>query len=65
MSEVKGIARLCDSLCPICVNARDKAPWLKPLVKAEYYTICRTAEFLRISWPCLSRMKQTGKKPWE
>jgi len=65
MSEVKGFGRLCDSKCPICVNARGKANWLKPVVKAEYYTICKLAKALRIPWPCLSREKQTGKKPWE
>ena len=63
---VTGMGKFCDSICPICVNARGKAGWLKPVVKAAYYCFCgKPAKFLRIPSPCTSREKQTGKKPWE
>ena len=64
-NQVKGIGKVCESICPICVAARGKAEWLKPVVKAEYYSVCKLMGLLRIPWPCLSREKQTGKKPWE
>lgn len=46
--EVKGIGKFCDSICPICVAARGRAPWLKPLVKAEYYSIGKLMGLLRV-----------------
>jgi len=65
-NEVKGIGKFCESTCPICVAARGKAKWLKPLVKVAYYCLCgKPAMFLRIPTPCTSRERQTGKKPWE
>jgi len=65
MSEVKGIGNICESRCPICKAGRTNAPWLKPVMKAEYYTVAQLMKLLRIPWPCISREKQTGKKPWE
>ena len=62
---VTGIAKFCDSFCPICVSARGKRPWLKPVVKAEYYSVSKLMDILKIPWPCQSREKQTGNKPWE
>ena len=50
---------------PICVSARGKASWLKPVLKVEYYSVSKLMDILRIPWPCRSREKQTGKKPWE
>ena len=65
-NQVTGIGRFCESTCPICLAARGKAPWLKPLVKGAYYCFCgKPAMFLKIPTPCTSREKQTGKKPWE
>jgi hypothetical protein len=63
--EVRGIAKACDSNCPICVGARGSKPWLKSVVKAEYYIICKPVSTLGIPWPCAEREKQTGKKPWQ
>ena len=63
--DVKGIGRFCDSICPICKAARGKASWLQPVVKAEYYSVSKLMDLLRVPWPCRSREKQTGKKPWE
>lgn len=64
--QVTGIGRFCDSICPICVTARERATWLKPVVKCAYYCFCgKPAMFLGIPSPCTSREKQTGKKPWE
>jgi hypothetical protein len=63
--QVTGVGKFCDSICPICLWARGKAPWLKPIVKAEYYSVGRLMGLLRIPWPCVSRERQTGKKPWE
>jgi len=63
--QVKGIGKFCDSVCPICIAARGKMPWLKPVVKAEYYSVCKLMGFFRVPWPCLIRERQTGKKPWE
>ncbi len=65
MSEVKGVGKFCDSICPICTAARKNAGWLKPVMKAEYYSVGQLMKVLRIPWPCISREKQTGKKPWE
>jgi len=63
---VKGIGRICDASCPVCVAARGNAKWLQPIVKLAYYCFCgKPALFLRIPTPCTSREKQTGKKPWE
>ncbi|HUV55972.1 MAG TPA: hypothetical protein VMV84_01940 [Dehalococcoidales bacterium] len=65
-NQVEGMGGFCDSICPICVAARDKAKWLRPLVKLAYYCFCgKPAMFLRIPSPCTSREKQTGRKPWE
>ncbi|MFW6125687.1 MAG: hypothetical protein ACOC58_01155 [Chloroflexota bacterium] len=64
-TQVTGIGRYCDSTCPICVSARGRASWLKPVVKGEYYSVAKLMGLLRIPWPCRSREKQTGKKPWE
>jgi hypothetical protein len=64
-AEVTGIGKFCDSQCPICVAARGKAGWLKPVLKAEYYTLARFMRMLHVTLPCTSREKQTGKKPWE
>jgi hypothetical protein len=65
-ATVTGMGKFCDSICPICVNARKNAGWLKPPVKFMYNFVCgRPMRFLRISSPCVSREKQTGKKPWE
>ena len=64
-AEVKGIGRFCDSMCPICRAGRGKAPWLKPVIKAEFSTVGKLMGALRIPWPCVSRERQTGKKPWE
>jgi hypothetical protein len=64
--EVTGIAKFCDSVCPICVAARGRATWLRPVVKLAYYCFCgKPARLLRIATPCTEREKQTGKKPWE
>jgi hypothetical protein len=63
--KVKGIGRFCESYCPFCVPARGKLPWLKPVVKAEYYSVGQLMGLIRVPWPCRSREKQTGKKPWE
>jgi hypothetical protein len=63
--QVTGIAKFCDSICPICRSARNRAPWLKPVIKAEYYSVSKLMDILRIPWPCRAREKQTGKKPWE
>ncbi len=66
MSEVKGIGRFCDSVCPICVASRGRAKWLAPFVKFMYYCVCgKPARFLGIPTPCTSREEQTGRKPWE
>jgi hypothetical protein len=65
VNEVKGIGKFCDSICPICTSARKNAGWLKPVQKAEYYTVGQLMKTLRVPWPCISREKQTGKKPWE
>ncbi len=64
-SEVTGIGKMCDSGCPICVAARGNAKWLRPVLKAEYYTLGKLMGLLHVPWPCVSREKQTGKKPWE
>ena len=64
-AEVTGIGNVCESQCPICVAARGKAGWLKPVLKAEYYTLAKLMSLLRVPLPCTSREKQTGKKPWE
>ncbi|MFC1985549.1 hypothetical protein ACFLWC_00970 [Chloroflexota bacterium] len=65
-NQVEGIGNFCESVCPICVAARGKAKWLSPVVKAAYYCVCgKPAMALRITTPCVSREKQTGKKPWE
>lgn len=64
--QVEGIARFCDSVCPICVACRERARWLQPLVKLAYYCFCgKPAMLLRIPTACTSRERQTGKKPWE
>jgi hypothetical protein len=65
MSEVKGIGNICESHCPICKAARTNATWLQPVQKVEYYTVAQLMKLLRVPWPCISREKQTGKKPWE
>lgn len=66
MDDVKGIGRLCDQVCPVCVACRNRAKWLQPFVKFMYFYVCgRPARFLRVPTPCTSREKQTGKKPWE
>jgi hypothetical protein len=64
-SQVNGTGRFYDSICPICASVRGQRVWLKPLVKAEYYSLGKLIGLLRIPWPCISREKQTGKKPWE
>ncbi len=64
-AEVKGIGRICDSECGICRAARGNARWLRPVLKAEYYTLAQLMKLLHVPWPCISRQKQTGKKPWE
>ena len=64
-AQVKGIGKFCDSMCPICKAARGKCSWLRPVLKGEYYTLARLMRLLRVSLPCTSREKQTGKKPWE
>ena len=62
-NQVEGIGNICESVCPICVAARGKAGWLKPLVKFMYYCVCgKPPMFLRIPTPCTSREKQTGEK---
>ena len=63
--EIKGIGKFCDSICPICIAARGRMPWLKPVLKVLYYTLARFMRFLHVMMPCTSREKQTGKKPWE
>ena len=64
--QVTGLGKWCDSWCPICVTARGRATWLKPLVKVAYYCFCgKPPSVLRIPTPCTSRERQTGKKPWE
>lgn len=64
-SQVKGIGRICDSGCGICRAARGNAKWLKPVLMLEYYTLGKLMCLLHIPWPCVSRQKQTGKRPWE
>lgn len=63
--ELTGAAKLCDSGCPICKAARGEAKCLRLVVKAEYYTLGSLMKLLHVPWPCVSREKQTGKKPWE
>lgn len=36
-----------------------------PGQKAEYYSLGKLMGLLRIPWPCISRERQTGKKPSE
>lgn len=48
----------------LCISAGPEA-WLKPLVRAEYYSPGNLMGLLRIPWPCNSRERQTGKKPRE
>ncbi len=65
-TRVKGIGRICDRMCPICVASRSRNEWLQPFVKFMYHYVCgRPARFLNIPTPCTSRERQTGKKPWE
>jgi hypothetical protein len=64
-AEVKGIGRFCDSTCPLCTGARGWAKFLIPVLMLEYYIIGTLMRLLHIPWPCVSREKQTGKKPWQ
>jgi len=64
-TQLKGAGKVCESMCPICTAGRGNARWLRPVIKGEYHTVGRLMRLLHIPWPCVSREKQTGKKPWE